>query len=799
MSVAITHGLRSSHKKFEETPVSAIHKYLTTNRDCYEITRPITEAGAIVRAGTNRVFVDIDGKGDAATLNDDIGTALNFALNDYSPSIMTASAGNKISFRITLPTHHGSLAAVRQFVEKTLAPVIVPALDDVAKGVAAIDYSVYSSNRKMRMWNSSKDDEDRPYRIFNECGTVADTLITVIPPTAELLPEPVASVAAVAVSETVSVASDPVETVAAMPAADASLLEKAVMGLGPSRFNSYNDWIRVGFICYNEGLPLALWERFSAQSPKYRGATECGKMWSGFRKSNLTQATLWKWLKEDNAALYAELNGQRSDVWRLLRCATHADTAQFFFSLKPDAYAYHEALGWYQLMANGIWQHYNKAPNGLMSDIWSTLKKFLAELSATTDFSDQSEEAKARRKLMEAFGKMIGTKSFVEGVIAFLPVLYTVADLDKLIDQTRNVFAFADGWCYDCDAGKWRPIVPTDWVSTTTGYAHPAASDAATRAELRRVLWSIFEDDAMTDYLLRITATCLHGRRFNEEFYLMEGKGRNGKGVFTDLVAAAFGDYYGVWDPTVLTKPTDRKDAPQSEIAGARSKRYILSTEPGPDEKIQTAIVKRLTGGDAIKVRALYSSPIEFRPQFGLTVQTNHLPKQDQPCAAFKARARRIVFPFVFTEDEPTQPFHRPMDKGLKERLANPKFRDEFVLMLIDAYRTIGADKSLNPPAPVREATAEWINGNNPVFEWLPTRYTMAPPTKDTLVSASELLAEFRCDTGTADREMTAEKFKGFMKALGVESVRKSAFKRSDGTECGAGSYYAGLARRVGE
>lgn len=638
---------------------------------------------------------------------------------------------------------------------------------------------------------------------FDEYGSLSDTRIMTI------LPEPVVSVAAtgagattaITVSETVRVASTRSELAekAPMPAsaADASLLEKVVMGLGPSRFNSYNDWIRVGFICYNEGLPLTLWERFSAQSPKYR-AGECGKMWSSFCTSKLTQTTLWKWLNEDNAALYTALSGIRPDVLRLLRCATHADTAKFFYNIKPDAYAYHEALGWYQLMPNGIWQHYNKTPNGLLYDIWNTLKKFLEELSATTDFSDQSEEAKARRKLMEAFGKMIGTSSFGEGVIKYLPVLYTVADLDKLIDQTRNIFAFSDGWCYDCDAGKWRPIVPTDWVSTTTGYAHPAASDAATRAELRRVLWSIFEDDAMTDYLLRITATCLHGRRFNEEFYLMEGKGRNGKGVFTDLIAAAFGDYYGVWDPTVLTKPTDRKDAPQSEIAGSRAKRYILSTEPGPDEKIQTAIVKRLTGGDAIKVRALYAAPIEFCPQFGLTIQTNHLPKQDQPCGAFKARARRIVFPFVFTEDEPTHPYHRPMDKTLKMRLANPKFRDEFALMLVDAYRTIGADKTLNPPAQVRAATAEWINGNNPVFEWLPTRYTVAPVSRDTLVSASELLAEFRCDTGTADREMTAEKFKGFMKALGVESVRKSAFKRSDGTECGAGSYYAGLARRVG-
>lgn len=83
--------------------------------------------------------------------------------------------------------------------------------------------------------------------------------------------------------------------------------------LAPSRTESYEEWLHVGFALHST-LPskdmLEVWNRFSMKSPKYKRG-ECKRLWKGMANYHngprITSGALHRWAKQDNNAKYEEL------------------------------------------------------------------------------------------------------------------------------------------------------------------------------------------------------------------------------------------------------------------------------------------------------------------------------------------------------------------------------------------------------------------------------------------------------------------------------------------------------------
>ena len=66
------------------------------------------------------------------------------------------------------------------------------------------------------------------------------------------------------------------------------------------RSNSYNDWIRVGWVLHNiNDTLLNKWIEFSKRSKKFKNG-ECENEWDKMRSDGLTIRSLCLWAKEDN-------------------------------------------------------------------------------------------------------------------------------------------------------------------------------------------------------------------------------------------------------------------------------------------------------------------------------------------------------------------------------------------------------------------------------------------------------------------------------------------------------------------
>ncbi len=845
-TICITNHFNRSDRDCIDQPVSKVVEYLKTIKpnECCERTQPTEREPTRTY---NRVYVDLDGvlsdtlsEADFDSKVTEITEALssddfpNTSLMESCKWRVNTEVGvkNKISWRLTYTRLHGEKSEIAQYVQTkvlsslkkkllTIIPVVCKKAGEKNKknaidtdGSLEIDMSVYNSGqRKMRMLYQSKPNQKRPNKLIK--GEPIDTLITYIPPDSILLPKKLVVDERTAVLDniiehieengSVMGATDTTSSAYHEPTEDELktkvLLRELLPHLGQTRFDYYPHWLRLGFVLYNEGFTVEEFIEISKRSVKYNTVTSpkwIKEKWYHFRKSRLTQSTLWRWLSEDNPDAYHELVTKRKDFWILMNCMSHAEVAQFFYNMKTDSYVFHEACGWYQLGNNNIWELYEKTPSMLKSDIWNTLKKVAKEHlqslpkpeAPDSDCSEEDKEQykeelkayKAKVKTIWKFVSAIGTSGFVDGVIQFLPSMYKFDDLPTKMDESRYLFAFSDK-VVDLTTMEVRDISPSDYISINTEYPYPEKRFPEAREEIIQTLRSIFETNEeiehnqeslgeMTKYALEHISLSLCGNNKYEKLYIWTGKGGNGKGLLTELVKRSLGKYFHPLPHTVITKPSDKKDCACPALAKAKGKRFVQFSEPEAEDKLQVGLIKELTGNDEITARDLFKSTIIYKPQFGLYGQTNNIPKLNRPDGGAGRRIRIIRFIFSFVAN-PTEPFHKIINMELKDKIVkSPEWRDEFMLLLLEAYDRIRT-VNIHEPQRVLDDSKEYMEDNNPVGGWLSANYDIGldPNDRRWWIGANELKEKYCEDT---KHPISAERFKGGMILCDVEQNKAS-------------------------
>ena len=827
MKICITRGLLSSDKNYEEVPVAEIEAYLKKHRNCYERTFPLAEAEDDERK-LNRVYVDLDGRtnptmsgGEFADYDDNMMEVLKSAMVKLGVSeyaMMSSSQKPKLSYRIHFKNLHGTKPAIEHYIRNTLYPVFQEAfslyvpltIDTPTKGDETqlnLDTAIYNPRgRKMRMCGSSKDNENRPLNIVND-ATIQDTLITYIPPTSTLLPEPQLQLQPQ--PKLIEPKQFKKRTGDRLPPLPDELvvLREVLDAISPSHFDYEPDWFMFGQILFNLGCDYSVFQEYSAKSPKFN-EDAIKQKWSLYRETSASDNTLWWWLKNDDPEAFKTLQHKQTNFWKLIGVPNHANTATYFYNAKPHAYAFHQALGWYVSTPSGVWDYSKDPPKCLLSDITQTITKDIKHYGRQIDITSRAEEDEERMKQIRKFEFQIGCAGFVEGAVKFISNDYILPTLEKMMDENKHLFAFKNK-VVDLRTGDVRDIRPTDYICINTGYDYPEVVDKDAMKKVKEILWSIWEDQPTIDYVLKTISLCLCGLRIHEEFYIWTGAGGNGKGLLALLVMIAFGGKEGYYHPvpaSVLTKPSDGKNATNSSIAMAKGKRVMMATEPDDKDQIQIAALKEMTGGDPITARQLYKDPITFTLQCGIFIQANTIPKMSKLDAnALTRRLRCIPFPFDFKdEDDVVEGTNmRVKDTSLKQMiLEDTKLRDAFIRLLLDIYPTITEAPKMTKM--VADKTSEYIDGNNKVKAWLWEYYERTSASdKKYWMGSQELRQRFFIDTGMPETHCDKQTFKDHMSYCGVEEKRCPNFKfqdeSGDDVERKGGMYWLGLKRKEDE
>ena len=141
-------------------------------------------------------------------------------------------------------------------------------------------------------------------------------------------------------------------------------------------------------------------------------------------------------------------------------------------------------------------------------------------------------------------------------------------------------------------------------------------------------LHRIMPDAEMRGFLQRwfgLSMTALTGE---QKLCFFHGEGGNGKSVLVDLMARLMGDYASTAKIESLTGRNRRGGGDATpDLVPLMGARMVRASEPEEGEKLQEGIIKELTGGEPLLIRALHSDFVEVKPIFKLTISGNHKPE----------------------------------------------------------------------------------------------------------------------------------------------------------------------------
>ncbi len=236
------------------------------------------------------------------------------------------------------------------------------------------------------------------------------------------------------------------------------------------------------------------------------------------------------------------------------------------------------------------------------------------------------------------------------GVRGVLDLAAALEDFAFTVDQLD-----ADPFLLNCANGvldlrtrELRPHSPFDRITKVTAGSYRPEADGTVWG---RFLAQVVPDPEERAYLQRVIGQAVHGTVREHLFPVLIGTGANGKGTAYGAITEALGDYAVIVNPDMLMV-RDRGGIGGPEMMTLLGARLVVGSETEEGRKLDEATMKRLTGGDELTARRLYSPPVSWHPSHQLVYVTNALPVVKGNDPAVWRRIRVIPFDVVVPPED---------------------------------------------------------------------------------------------------------------------------------------------------
>lgn len=476
----------------------------------------------------------------------------------------------------------------------------------------------------------------------------------------------------------------------------------------------------------------------------------------------LGMGSLQHWSKQDNKEKYESILSETLVKWIVnLGRDTHVSIASFVCLMYKQEFrcSYGKARNneWYQYpvlahswkqmktptelrarLSNAVrsqyWEAEKEAGNranaqggaekNTESDIWGDKKKKISAIQTKlemTTFKDSVLRECQEKFYDDEFVAKLNSNPFVLGVAN------GVLDLRQHDEQGKPCVVFRDG-------------VPEDNISFQMGRNDPDLD--AIPFELyvpsnptpnHRLVIEFFEriypDPVLREYVMTLLASCLEGTNKEQRFYVMQGKGSNGKSMIEMLMELTFGDYGTSVSTTVFTRKKPDSGAANPDIITIKCRRYIHTGEPDDNEKINTAIMKQYTGGDRVAARGLFADQEKFSITGKIFMSCNDLPPVSKTDNGTWRRIR--VIPHISTFKDPGDAAINPdnhiyeKDLDLENKLRH--WRTAFLGILVWYYQEHYLTHGLKEPASVTAASDKYKQESDMFMQFIGETFVVEP------------------------------------------------------------------------
>lgn len=297
----------------------------------------------------------------------------------------------------------------------------------------------------------------------------------------------------------------------------------------------------------------------------------------------------------------------------------------------------------------------------------------------------------------------------------------TLGRVMSLVRADRGIAVKVDA----LDANLWALNTPGGVVNLKDGTVNPGLPEQL-HTKVTKVapqptevpMWLKFltettgGDDALIEYLQRLTGYCLTGLTTEQVLVFIWGPGGNGKSVFLNAVSEILGDYATVATMDVFS--ASNMDRHTTDIADMMGARLVTASETQVGRRWDEQRLKSLSGGERIKARFMRQDNVMFRPTFKLVFSGNHEPRIRSLDEAMRRRVHIV-------------PFTRKPE--VRDSMLSEKLRGEYPGIL--AWMLNGCAKwqrdGLVPPESVLAQTSAFFEGEDIISQWIADRCDFGP------------------------------------------------------------------------
>ena len=340
-------------------------------------------------------------------------------------------------------------------------------------------------------------------------------------------------------------------------------------------------------------------------------------------------------------------------------------------------------------------------------------------------------------------------------------VINKITNPDVVWDDNPNHLVFSNK-IYDLTQECWITPNYRDYNSISTGYDWNEYELPKKKAELHKLIGTIFPNPEIGDYYMTALATGLSGRQ-QENLFIATGIGGNGKSLLNGLMLTAMGRYGYKMPNWVLQDKVGTGACP--ELANLNNKRFVLTSEPDRKRKISTNTMKEITGDPVLNARQLYTGVPEggIKLVLSLFLEANKLPLLDE---VGDGVGRRIdVFPFdarFVSENDYKKMLETCSEAELTERniyRGNPLYKENewkreyspaLVAILMEYYskfqkRGYSLGKA---PRACHAAKEDYLQASDDLYGWFDNQYKLADEDHpETVMKIKDIYTDFKNST----------------------------------------------------
>jgi phage/plasmid-associated DNA primase len=532
----------------------------------------------------------------------------------------------------------------------------------------------------------------------------------------------------------------------------------------------YSDWLRIVFsLASINNYELA--KSVSMKSIKYEDES-FDRVYSS-NKGLCTIGTIYYYAKLSNPTEYLKIiiKFNEKNIDNVIKSPTQENMARCFVELFGDDFIYTNDKIYY---FNGIvWEESKLALRRKFTNDFTNLflDKQIFYMNKMKLYDADGDEYKNYKLKCDAIYKIIVSLQSNKNIKDVCNDAIKPYIENKNIEFEINPYIF----CFEnkiFDLQKCDFVLPYkyDYMTLTTGYNYTSPTSEQIN-KMNNVISDIFPIESERALYLIILSTGLFGKTL-EYFTLANGTGRNGKGLLNELAIKTFGNYAYTCSNVVLMN--DLKDGTNQSIANMNHKRFIIYREPKEsiNSKLNSSVIKELTGGSEINARGIYSSNTKTNLKGTHIEECNAKPKIDgEVNDALLKRIIDIPFRTSFTannKDEIDRENNILMpDSSFKELSFQNDYKIALFHILIPYWKMYNEHKqNINDfiPESIKNIGIKYLQDGDDIFSWFQENYILTDNAHD-IVQLKDIYDLFKDSeyymnlSKSAKRELNKMKF----------------------------------------